>query len=399
MSGTYTKEEIIKILQDLYKKINRPITSKILIEDENIPTIGVFNRLFGNWKHACEESDIPFKINSRKFDICDAQKELDNRNGNFDILEFTDTRSKAKIKCKKCGYIWKTYTYLLYDKDSNDKGCPNCYEQNCKYIEQLKNNNLIKIKYLHNGKYIFKCIKCNYEFEAYLCNVTNENFHCQNCSAVDDKQYKMIRLLDNSLQSFYILGFLLSDGHFSDTGRIKLLVKQPDKDIIDKIVQYIGIQDSINMEKKAYGFQCMDTYTSQILKRKYEIFSNKTYKPCNISSLQGNEFIAFLIGFIDGDGSIYFRSDTKTPKITIKLHKSWEDNLNYISKTLYKLCNKNNYPKAISVKQKQDIYTSITFCDRDVLKMLYSFIKINNLFCLERKWNKLINITKGEQYE
>ena len=34
MSRAYTKEEIIKILQDLYKKINRPITSKILLEEK-----------------------------------------------------------------------------------------------------------------------------------------------------------------------------------------------------------------------------------------------------------------------------------------------------------------------------------------------------------------------------
>lgn len=390
MSRLYTKEEIIKILQNLYKKINRPITSKILLEDKNIPTMGVFNRLFGNWKHACEESDIPFKINSQKFDIYDAQKELDDKNGNFDILEFTDARSKAKIKCRKCGHIWETYTYILYDNGSNSKGCPNCYNQYCKYIEQLKNNNLIRIKYLHNGKSIFKCTKCNYEFEAYLCNATNKNFHCQNCSAIDDKQYKMIKLLNNSLQSFYILGFLFADGHFNNTGRIKLLVKQSDKDIIDKIVQYLGIQDSITVSEKGYGFQCMDTYTSQILKNKYEIFSNKTYKPCDISSLQGDEFMAFLIGFIDGDGSICFRTDTKSPKITIKLHKSWEDNLNYIGKTLYGICGKNKHPKAIDIKQKQGIYTTITFGDRDVLNMLINFIQTNNLFYLERKWNRLI---------
>lgn len=144
MSRAYTKEEIIKILQDLYKKINRPITSKILLEEKNIPTMEVFNRLFGNWKHACEESDIPFKINIQKFDLCDAQKELDDRNGNFDILEFTYVREKAKIKCRTCWHMLDAYIYNLYDNNSSSKGCPNCHDQDFKYIEQLKNNNLLK---------------------------------------------------------------------------------------------------------------------------------------------------------------------------------------------------------------------------------------------------------------
>jgi len=390
MQKEYTKEEVVSMLQNLHHEINMPITSKILIDTKHIPTMGVFNRLFGNWKNACNVADVPFKPNSQKFDICNAQKKLDIRNGNFDILEFAHTRSKAKIKCRTCGYIWDTYICNLYDNTSSSKGCPNCHNQDCKYIEKIKNNNLIRIKYLHNGKSIFKCTKCNYEFEAFLQNVISDNFHCQNCSKVDDKQYKMVKLLNNSLQSYYILGFLFADGHFCDNGRMSLFVKKSDKDIIDKIVEYLDIQDSVRVEKLSYGFQCMDTYSSQILKDKYNILSNKTYQPCDISLLQGDEFIAFLIGFIDGDGHVGFRTDTKAPRIIIKLHKSWEDNLNFISKTLYGLCDKRKYPKAIQVKQKQGIYTSVTFGDKDVLNMLINFIQTNSLFCLERKWNKLI---------
>ena len=388
----YSKENLIELLKDLHSKYNQPITYKLLINEENFPSRKVFTRIFGSWQQACLESNVPYQSQKHKYDINDAQHELDIRNGNFDIIQFTNVKSKSKIQCRTCGYIWDTPIYSLYDNTSKSKGCPICNIHNCNYIKQLEKNNLTRIKYLSNNKGIYKCKICNYEFESYLNNVIRENFHCQNCSQVDNKQYKMIKLLNESLQSFYILGFLLADGHFYNTGRIKLMLKQSDKNIIDEIVQYLEIQDSISIDKKSYGFQCMDIYTSKILKDKYQISNNKTYIPCDLSSLQGDKFLAFLIGFIDGDGSIGFRTDTKNPKIVIKLHKSWENNLNYISKTLYEICNKSKYPKASIINQKQGVYTSITFQNQTVLKMLRNFIQTNNLFYLRRKWSKLDNI-------
>ena len=376
MSKEYKKEDIIDILCSVYNEIQRPITYSILIEKKNIPTRKVLTRLFGNWQNACKEANVPYECKKKKYNIYDAQKELDERNGNFDILEYETTNLKSKVKCRTCNHIWDVQIYSLYDNISNSKGCPQCYINNCKFTEQLQNNCLIRIKYFQNGKGIYKCVKCGYEFEAYLNNVTYENFHCQNCSKVDDKQYKMIKLLDDSLQSYYILGFLFADGHFSSNGRINLMLQQSDKNIIDKIVQYLEIQDSTSMEKRAYGFHCMDTYTYTILKDTYNICSNKTENPCDLSSLNNDNFLAFLIGFIDGDGHIGFRSDTKAPKITIKLHQSWENNLNLMSKMLYKLCGKNKYPNVIKVTQKQGVYASVTFGDKDVLKMLANFIAI-----------------------
>lgn len=66
MKRNYTKEEVIKLLQDLYIQINKPITSKDIIDAEEIPKYGVFNRLFGSWQNACNEANIPFGQADRK---------------------------------------------------------------------------------------------------------------------------------------------------------------------------------------------------------------------------------------------------------------------------------------------------------------------------------------------
>lgn len=422
MNARYTKEDLIDKLQELYKKHCIPITNTMIDNEVNFPTRKSFKRLFGSWQNACKKADVPFNNKKHKFNINDAQEELDKRNGNFILLDFNSMRNKNQTLCKKCGYIWNVETDSLLDNNNDSKGCPNCYNILGKFsiyhkVKKFTNeHNLEFIDLITNNIYRVKCKNCNREFNLYKEKM-NDNFMCK-CETksipikiktninvtknknkiiyvpqelrVDTKKYKLTKLLDESLQSYYILGFLFADGHFGDDYRIKLKLKKSDKIIIDKIAQYLEIENSIYEEKRSYGISCMDKYTSLVLKEKYDIKSNKTYIPCKINNIKGDKFMSFLIGFIDGDGCICNRSDTGAAHIKIKLHKSWEDNLNYMSKELYENCGILKFPKAIDVKQGENIYTSVTFGNAKVVKKLKEFIINNNIFCLDRKWNKIV---------
>ena len=424
MNVKYTKKDLIDKLQGLYEKYREPITNKMIDNEANFPTRKSFKRLFGSWQNACEEANVPFNNKKNKFDINDAQKELDKRNGNFILLEFHGMRNKNKTMCKKCGYIWDVETDSLLDNNNDSKECPSCFDilRTFDSYYKIKNftniYNLDFIDFVDNNIYRVRCRNCNHEFNLYRKRM-NDKFVCK-CGRkfvsvkrnikpkliriknkvkripvppelrIDTKKYKLIKLLDESLQSYYILGFLFSDGHFDYSHRITLKIQKTDKQIIDQIAEYLHINDSVVECEKTYGIVCMDTYTSTVLKEKYNIKSNKTYEPCKIDNIKGDSFISFLIGFIDGDGCIGKRFDTGAIRISIKLHKSWEYNLNYMSKELYKICGISKFPKAVDVKQRGNIYTSITFGNKHVIRMLKEFIIKNNIFCLNRKWDKII---------
>ena len=126
MNVKYTKKDLIDKLQGLYEKYREPITNKMIDNEANFPTRKSFKRLFGSWQNACEEANVPFNNKKNKFDINDAQKELDKRNGNFILLEFHGMRNKNKIMCKKCRYIWDVETDSLLDNNNDSK----CYNVN-----------------------------------------------------------------------------------------------------------------------------------------------------------------------------------------------------------------------------------------------------------------------------
>lgn len=353
--------------------------------EKGFPSRNTFLRHFGDIKTALIEAGYnPSTIKLHEYTKEDAQAELDRRNGNFDILKFNGCRNKSQIRCRKCKSIFEAATYSLYDNLNDTKGCPFCYEKK-RQLYQEKNN--ITLLYKGKNKNIYKCLKCNNIFKMTVSHASSNNFHCPCCSKVDTKRYKLIKLLDESLQSYYILGFMFADGSFKGN-RLVFRLQKKDKEIVDKIINFINPSINSNCSKVDYGFSCMDSYTIQILRKLYNIKNDKTYNPCDISSINDDKFISFLIGFIDGDGNIGHRTDNEAVRITIKLHKSWINNLNEMSTKLYTYFNVRKIPKAGLVTYKNGRqYSNIIFGNRKVIYGLKKFIILNKLFVLDRKWN------------
>ena len=385
-TGIYTEEYLINKLKWLKNK-NGHLSTSDIDREPNFPTRKCFIRQFGSLENAFKKVNYnDYKKHS--FNIDDAQNELNIRNPNFTLLTFNGMRNKNLTRCKTCGYEWEVSTDSLLRSKSETHGCPKCYKQNGH--KRILRNDLTILKDTAKIKKV-KCLKCGFEFYGFTSNLSDIKFKCQRCSAVDRKFYKLHKLLDESLQSYYILGLLMADGHFSNNGRISISLKYSDWKILFDIKNYLDIKNSlhyfINNNHPNIGLSVMDCDTCEKLRKRYSIESNKTVNPCNLQSLAGNDLTAFIIGFIDGDGNFGVRSDTKAKRYTIKLHKNWEVNLNKMAEHLYQSVGIKEFPHAIYVHQPQGIYSSITIGNQKVIQYLNNFIISNNIFVLKRKWD------------
>lgn len=336
----------------------------------------------------------------------EAQKVLDERNGNFQIISYNGMRNNSEVICLHCGSQFSTSIDSLLRKTGTSFGCSYCNFQRIK--DKLQNNSLEFISRNKDKTINVKCKNCNHIITNRTSILTNPKYLCKYCSS-DARLSKIINnpklysistinhaIIDwnirclietHSLEWYYILGLLISDGSFDNVNnRVVLALKKSDKDCINKIANIIGCK--VTETSKTIGIDfCCGTIKSII--EKYSISNAKTYNPCDISSLNDKELIAFIIGFIDGDGNIGYRSDTKSPRITIKLHNSWFRNLKYISDGLYKYFGVIKSPNPVLVRQDNKVYATITFGNKTVLRGLYDFIKINSIPAMKRKWNRL----------
>lgn len=127
----YSKEyllEQLKLLLDKYGKIQ----TKLIDKEPNFPSRHAFVRVFGSIEKACEEIGY-YKYQKGTFDISDAQKILDERNGHFILLNFNGMRNKCLVQCKECGIIEEIAPdSLLRNKTDEYFGCRSCNNKKCK---------------------------------------------------------------------------------------------------------------------------------------------------------------------------------------------------------------------------------------------------------------------------
>lgn len=239
-------------------------------------------------------------------------------------------------------------------------------------------------------KYIKNCPNCGsvqqYKSSSALWLSIKNNSTCKKCSALKNakKLGDASFLLDDTLISYYWIGFILADGHISNN-RLSIGLSAKDINHLEKLAKLLGVKVRTFFIKKynICSLSCMDTMNISKLVEKYDIKGNKTENPPNISNISEKNMIALSIGFIDGDGSIknvYKRQDFS---IIIKCHKSWLNNLklmygkSYITNSGYATCNISN---SIDCKR------------------LKRFAIQHNLPILERKWN-IINLAFKSKQE
>jgi hypothetical protein len=96
-------------------------------------------------------------------------------------------------------------------------------------------------------------------------------------------------------------------------------------------------------------------------------------------------FLSYLIGFIDGDGSIS-KEINNGNSITITSHKNWVTILNNWSSRIEKIFNCKLSEK--SLKKEKDYYR-LKIYNQKIIKPLKEFILKNKLIVNENKWSRI----------
>ena len=136
------------------------------------------------------------------------------------------------------------------------------------------------------------------------------------------------RLMEDTPESNYWLGYLLTDGHFGLDGQIRLEQFGRDRPAVEYFAKFIHFKGNIYTQKKGHNLTA--TFTDAELCRDYCLKWNiargtlknkttKTYIPPNFDHIKSRLVChkSFLAGLISGDGSI------KDGRCIIRMHKNW----------------------------------------------------------------------------
>lgn len=205
-------------------------------------------------------------------------------------------------------------------------------------------------------------------------------FHLNNTLRFFIKTHRHIsRLLDDTNESYYWIGFLMADGHFYDK-RVKLQLRIGDVDHVAKFAKFIDYTG-----KGKESVCVMDSNIIPKVRTKFGITSHKTYEPCSIDFESDDLFWSLMIGFIDGDGSIRHQPGRRDCSITIKCHSSWLDNLQHMSNRVAQHLNVSPNKALINTNG----YARVSFTNSIILRFLKSKAIQLSLPYMPRKWDKI----------
>jgi len=251
-------------------------------------------------------------------------------------------------------------------------------------IKWNKDEDEYLIKNYKNGDKKDLLKKINRSWDAIKLHANKLNLN-RNCDVY--REANMNKLMVDTNDAFYWIGFLAADGYFND-GRIKLILAIKDIEHLSKFGKFIETTN-INFDTNTCNISLKNISIFDNLCYKFGFNNNKTYSPPDLYNIFQNINIdliySFIIGFIDGDGCIRKVHNRNDCNLTIHLHKSWLDNLIYMENFLYKYfqLDKNN----IFSKIGNDGYSKLIISNSLILgKMKRECLKLN-LPVMNRKWD------------
>ena len=212
---------------------------------------------------------------------------------------------------------------------------------------------------------------------------------------------KLDKLLEDTYESAYWLGFLYADGNFYNNKRLTLTLSIKDENHIKKFIKFLEMEDTtcIRYTEINACVSFSDCESVGKLCDRYNILNNKTENPPLLPYIDNKDlFLSFIIGFIDGDGCIKKVSRNKDKNyyrdsynISIKCHSSWLYNLQYITNFIYYICE----CKPSNVHLSKENYAIVNIGTKKVLLNLKDKALKFKLPVLKRKWDNINNETCG----
>lgn len=200
-------------------------------------------------------------------------------------------------------------------------------------------------------------------------------------------------LLKNTPETYYWMGFFMADATFIQN-RLKIHLAKRDIGHIKKIKKYLKYTG----KNKKPAFSVVDHITIPLLRQKFDIKPQKTYNPPNLKKIFKNTspklIFSFIVGYIDGDGSIYRGTDNKNKTyLALKGHKTSFKNFCYMVNFLQTFLKIKTPTPFINSQGYADFKCgkneSLIAIKRKVLSL--------SLPVLKRKWSK-INLNRTTQY-
>lgn len=209
-------------------------------------------------------------------------------------------------------------------------------------------------------------------------------------------------IFTESLESYYWIGFILADGHIHNNKTITIKLGLQDINHLLKFKTFTKSKHSIKLydyslnnfspKGKYCEFQISDKIHIPPICNKFDIKSNKTLQPPNIVSnttLTNNQYIALIIGYIDGDGCITVpTSKRKYPTIRLEAHSSWFNNYMIIEQKLCESFDIKFRNKLTKINSRG--YTQLIISKQSMIIKLKEFAITYNLPILDRKWTNII---------
>lgn len=208
------------------------------------------------------------------------------------------------------------------------------------------------------------------------------------------------RLLNDDLETFYWIGFILADGYIVDYGKHKVLgieLSKKDENHLWKFAKLIGNVVHYRSRSTNYAkttetcFVKTSNDSINDIMEKYDIHLNKTNNPPDVSkwNFTDDQLLSLIIGFIDGDGSISNRTNqygSKSTMISMQNNSKWKPFLEFVRNYIVENIDE-KFRGRVQNNCRNHAYLCIT--RSSVINYMQQFSIENNLPIVKRKWNKI----------
>lgn len=245
----------------------------------------------------------------------------------------------------------------------------------------------VDISYTYKGD-LNKAIKSNSNCKKCATSLSGNKFkdgHTLNDSRIRKNSLDRL-IIEESIESFYWIGFIIADGSFYDKTNFEFGLAEKDKEVLDEFAKFISLNGKIAHRESTKSYRIMFSNSKSIpnFMEKYGFKFRKTYNPIdfNILKIYPKDLLtSLLIGIIDGDGSIENNGSIGAFVIHIHSHNVWSSFYTELLTYLEIPYTINNINNTNTIK--------VNIYKRDYILKLNNFIKDNNLFHLNRKWDKI----------
>lgn len=206
-------------------------------------------------------------------------------------------------------------------------------------------------------------------------------------------QGSLAPLLEYTPEASYWMGFLMADGCLTQN-RLKVALAAIDTEHLQTFASFLGpnvnitlsVRQSPTVTRHIASLSLQDSANSPLLKSRFDWHDRKTYNPPTWLPYEDITLLrAWLVGFIDGDGTIGLQSGRKSATLRTVSHLSWIEFLTDLAETLEfgKVSQRRGGETSSKWYAQLATYRHHEICD------LKRFAQTHHLPILSRKWDKV----------